>query len=50
MVVGVAVFFAVRYYGYRTGMWPTVVPGREATASSLRSLGAWLPRLPVIFR
>jgi transcriptional regulator with XRE-family HTH domain len=37
MVVGVAVFFAVRYYGFRSGWWPTVVPGREV-ASRVGSL------------
>ena len=44
ILVGIAGFFAVRYFGYRSGWWPTVVPGREATAS----LGIWLPsiRLP----
>ena len=29
IVVGIAGFFAVRYFGYRSGWWPTVVPGRE---------------------
>ncbi len=33
LVVGIALYFAVRYYGYRTGMWPTVVPGREGVSS-----------------
>jgi cytoskeleton protein RodZ len=32
VVVGFALFFAVRYYGYRSGWWPTVVPGRDANA------------------
>jgi hypothetical protein len=40
IAVGFAVFFAVRYYGYRTGWWPTLIPGREG----LGSLGSWLPR------
>jgi hypothetical protein len=30
MIVALAGFFAVRYFGYRSGWWPTVVPGREA--------------------
>jgi cytoskeleton protein RodZ len=38
VVVGMALFFAVRYYGYRSGWWPTVVPGREA----LNGVGTWL--------
>jgi cytoskeletal protein RodZ len=42
LVVGVAVFFAVRYYGYRSGWWPTVVPGREPVTSSVKDLGMWL--------
>jgi cytoskeleton protein RodZ len=39
-VVGIAVFFAVRYYGYRSGWWPAVIPGREAVTS----LGVWVIR------
>jgi len=41
MVVGIAVFFAVRYFGYRSGWWPTIVPGREAIPAQgyLRNLG-----------
>jgi cytoskeleton protein RodZ len=42
IVVGIAVFFAVRYYGYRVGWWPTVVPGREPVTSSVTDLGMWL--------
>jgi len=42
MVVGLAVFFAVRYYGYRSGWWPTIIPGREAITSALPSLSMWL--------
>ena len=44
MVVGIAVFFAVRYFGYRSGWWPTVVPGREQLpyTSTARGLGIWL--------
>jgi cytoskeletal protein RodZ len=42
MIVGLAVFFAVRYYGFRSGWWPTVVPGREAVTNSLPSLSMWL--------
>ena len=42
MLVGLAVFFAVRYYGFRSGWWPTIVPGREALSSSLPSLSMWL--------
>jgi cytoskeletal protein RodZ len=41
-VVGFAVFFAVRYFGYRSGWWPTVIPGREAAASAATDLGIWL--------
>jgi cytoskeleton protein RodZ len=40
-VVGVAVFFTVRYFGFRSGWWPTVVPGREPT-SAVTDLGLWL--------
>jgi len=29
VVVGLAMFFAVRYYGVRSGWWTTVVPGRD---------------------
>jgi cytoskeleton protein RodZ len=39
LIVGFAIFFAVRYYGYRTGWWPTVVPGREPAASVAHDLG-----------
>ena len=39
IAVSFAVFFAVRYYGYRSGWWPTLIPGREA----LGSIGSWLP-------
>lgn len=42
MVVGIAIFFAVRYYGYRSGWWPTVIPGREPVTSSLTGVGMWL--------
>jgi cytoskeleton protein RodZ len=44
MLVGVAVFFAVRFFGYRSGWWPTVVPGREAVpdTSLVRGLGMFL--------
>jgi cytoskeletal protein RodZ len=42
LAVGIALFFAVRYYGYRAGWWPTIVPGREAVTSSVQSLGLWL--------
>jgi len=45
VVVGIAVFFAVRYYGFREGWWPTIVPGREPVTgltSSARAMGLWL--------
>jgi cytoskeletal protein RodZ len=42
LLVGVAVFFAVRFYGYRSGWWPTVIPGRDPVTSSLTNLGVWL--------
>ena len=42
IVVGIAVFFAVRYYGYRVGWWQSVVPGREPVTSSVTDLGMWL--------
>jgi cytoskeletal protein RodZ len=45
MIVGLAIFFAVRYYGFRSGWWPTIVPGREALNTSLPSLSMWLHRL-----
>jgi len=45
ILVGIAMFFAVRYYGYRAGWWPTIVPGREAgpVEGYLKSVGFWLP-------
>lgn len=46
LVVGIAGYFAVRYFGYRSGWWPTVVPGREAAANTVHSLGIWLMRVP----
>jgi cytoskeleton protein RodZ len=45
MLVGVAVFFAVRYYGLRAGWWPTLVPAKFAFTAALPSLSTWLPRL-----
>ena len=42
IVVGIAGFFAVRYFGYRSGWWPTVVPGREPMRSLGTSLGMFL--------
>jgi cytoskeleton protein RodZ len=42
MVVGIAVFFAVRYFGFRSGWWPTVIPGREPATSAVTDLGIWL--------
>lgn len=42
LIVGIAVFFAVRYFGFRSGWWPTVVPGREAAYNALPSLSMWL--------
>ena len=42
LIVGIAVFFAVRYFGFRSGWWPTVVPGREAAYNTLPSLSMWL--------
>jgi cytoskeleton protein RodZ len=46
-VVGIAVFFAVRYYGYRSGWWPTVVPGREAVSNLGMRLSALIrTRIP----
>ena len=42
LLVGVAVFFAVRFYGYRSGWWPTVIPGRDPVTSSLHGVGLWL--------
>jgi len=42
LLVGVAVFFAVRFFGYRSGWWPTIVPGREPVASAVTELGFWL--------
>jgi len=44
MLVGVAMFFAVRYFGYRSGWWPMIVPGREPVTSSITNLGLWLIR------
>ena len=35
MVVGVAGFFVVRYFGFRSGWWPTVIPGREPINAAL---------------
>jgi cytoskeleton protein RodZ len=44
LAVGIAMFFAVRYFGYRSGWWPTVVPGREGLTytTSVKGLGLWL--------
>ena len=42
LLVGIAGFFAVRYFGYRSGWWPTVVPGREPMSSFGTSLGIFL--------
>ena len=42
VVVGIAMFFAVRYFGYRSGWWPSVVPGREAVLEGARHhLAMW---------
>ena len=51
LVVGIALFFAVRFYGFRSGWWPTVVPGRESNIepgyrSGYRDAGVWVARLP----
>jgi cytoskeleton protein RodZ len=45
VTVGVAMFFAIRYFGYRSGWWPTVVPGHEAFAAQrlLHRVGIVLP-------
>jgi cytoskeletal protein RodZ len=45
-VVGIAVFFAVRYFGFRSGWWPTVVPGREQVTSSVTEMGLWIAGAP----
>lgn len=37
IVVGLALFFAYRYYGFRSGWWPTVVPGRETAVMDRRA-------------
>jgi cytoskeleton protein RodZ len=42
MLVGIAGFFAVRYFGYRSGWWPTVVPGREPLRGFGSALGMFL--------
>ena len=42
VLVGIAGFFAVRYFGYRSGWWPTVVPGREPMSSFGARLGIFL--------
>ena len=39
LMVGLAGFFAVRYFGYRSGWWPTVVPGREIASRMALHLG-----------
>jgi cytoskeletal protein RodZ len=42
IVVGFVGYFVFRYYGYREGWWPTVIPGREPLSSSgLMLLGLW---------
>ncbi len=46
LAVGLALFFAVRYYGYRAGWWSTVVPGREAVVLSSPDSGHRHPRNP----
>jgi cytoskeletal protein RodZ len=40
LVVAFVGYFAYRYYGFREGWWSTIIPGREALASS----GMWLLR------
>jgi cytoskeletal protein RodZ len=35
VVVGAATFFAVRYYGFRSGWWPSVLPGKEQLSEGL---------------
>ena len=39
ILVAFAAFFVFRYYGYRLGWWPTVIPGRDP----LGTPGLWLP-------
>ncbi len=34
MLVAVGAYFVVRYFGYRSGWWPTVIPGREPAHTS----------------
>jgi cytoskeleton protein RodZ len=46
-VVVLAGFFAVRYYGYRSGWWQTIVPGRETTVG-LAAEVVWRPVFPRI--
>jgi cytoskeleton protein RodZ len=38
LIGGLCRLFAVRYYGYRSGWWPTVIPGREPALAD--ALGA----------
>jgi len=40
IAVALALFFAVRFYGFRSGWWSTVVPGRStANAKSVHGTG-----------
>jgi cytoskeletal protein RodZ len=41
MVVSVAGFFTVRYFGVRAGWWPTVLPSQRASASA-HALFLWI--------
>jgi cytoskeletal protein RodZ len=41
MFVAFAAYFVYRYYGFRQGWWPTIVPGREP----LGVVAMWLLRL-----
>jgi len=42
LVVGIAMFFAVRYYGFRAGWWTSIIPGRDPiNAGIVRGVGMW---------
>ena len=38
LAVALAGFFAVRYYGFRTGWWQTIVPGRETASGDAAAM------------
>jgi cytoskeletal protein RodZ len=50
IVVAFAGFFAFRYYGFREGWWPTIIPGRETAADLGISSPAYSQTLTSAYR